>query len=68
MQTVHVRKNGLDIGTLRFRGVSGDTSSKTRQFHSNPKECVPKTTVRKIADRLSFGLTAGHEDEFEWKI
>ena len=39
---------------------------ESRRYQCSPKNCVPKSIVRKIADRLAFGLAAGHEGEYEW--
>ena len=39
-----------------------------RRYQCSPKNCVPKAVVRKIADRLAFGVSAGHEEDYEWHI
>ncbi len=68
MQKVEVSKNGVELGTVSFRGISqGETSGdEPRRFRCSPRDCVPKPIVRKIADRLAFGVVAGHEDDYEW--
>jgi hypothetical protein len=68
MHSVAVSQNGVEVGTVQFRGITSApaTTPKTRRFKCSPKECVPKGIVRKIADRLAFGITAGHEEDYEW--
>jgi hypothetical protein len=68
MHTVEVSQNGVDLGTVQFRGISGspDDAAPTRRYKCSPKACVPKSIAKKIADRLAFGVTAGHEDDYEW--
>ncbi len=68
MHMVEVSKNGVDVGTVSFRGIAqADRSvAEPRRFRCSPKHCVPKLIARKIADRLAFGVTAGHEDDYEW--
>ena len=68
MHMVEVSKNGIEVGTVRIRGISDSETpvAQRRRFRCNPKDCVPKLTVRKIADRLAFGVVAGQEDEFDW--
>ncbi len=68
MQMVEVSKNGIEVGTVSFRGIfKGETPPENRRrFRCSPKDCVPKLVVRKIADRLAFGVVAGHEDDYEW--
>lgn len=68
MHRVSVSQNGVELGTIQYRGVdvSPVVSPGTRLFKCTPKACVPKGVVRKIADRLAFGLTAGHEADYEW--
>jgi hypothetical protein len=68
MHSVSVSQNGVSLGTVQYRGikVSPVVTSGTRRFKCSPKACVPKGIVRKIADRLAFGITAGHEDDYEW--
>jgi hypothetical protein len=70
MQSVEVTKNGVDIGIVDFRGIlQGDAVAvEPRRFRCNPKDCVPKSVVKKIADRLAFGVIAGHEDDYEWHV
>ena len=68
MHQVEVSRNGVEVGTVYFRGIPladlGQT--ETRRYKCNPKNCVTKITARKIADRLAFGAVAGHEGDFEW--
>ena len=68
MHQVEVIRNGVEVGKVRFRGIvlAAAPSTKSRRYQCNPKDCVPKGIVRKIADRLAFGMTAGHEEEYEW--
>ena len=68
MRMVEVSKNGVGVGTVKFRGISQAESAaaEPRRYKCDPKDCVPKLVVRKIADRLAFGVTAGHEDDYEW--
>jgi hypothetical protein len=68
MHSVEVSQNGVDVGTVQFRGISGsrEDAAPTRRYKCNPKACVPKAIAKKIADRLAFGVTAGHEDDYEW--
>jgi hypothetical protein len=70
MHSVAIKQNGVDLGTIQFRGIKipVDTAEKTRRHYKcNPKHCVPKEVARKIADRLALGVTAGYEKEFEWR-
>jgi hypothetical protein len=69
MHSVSVSQNGVDLGTIKYRGITiaPAVSPGTRQFRCDPKKCVPKGIIRKIADRLAFGITAGHEDDYEWR-
>jgi len=68
MHTIAVSRNGVEIGTLLLRGLAKaeEVVSGSRRYKCQPKDCVPKKIVRKIADRITFGVTAGHEDDFEW--
>jgi hypothetical protein len=68
MHRVSVSQNGVELGTVQYRGIvtSPVISPGTRRFKCTPKAAVPKAIVRKIADRLAFGITAGHEDDYEW--
>ena len=68
MHSVAVSQNGVALGTVQFRGIviTPAAASESRLFRCSPKACVPKGIVRKIADRLTFGITAGHEDDYEW--
>lgn len=68
MHSVAISQNGVELGTVQFRGIaiSPAIASAKRRFKCSPKECVPKGIVRKIADRLTFGVTAGHEGDYEW--
>jgi hypothetical protein len=68
MHQVDILRNGVEIGKVRFRGIAEaeKASPETRLFQCSPKNCVPKAVVRKIADRLAFGVSAGHEGNFEW--
>jgi hypothetical protein len=68
MHQVEVTRNGVDVGKVRFRGITRAEAPATesRRYQCSPKDCVPKVIVRKIADRLAFGVSAGHEDEYEW--
>jgi hypothetical protein len=70
MHRVAISQNGAEVGTIQYRGIgtSPVVSPGTRQFRCSPKACVPKGIIRKIADRLAFGLTAGHEENYEWHI
>jgi hypothetical protein len=69
MHSVSVSQNGITVGTIKYRGIiaSPAVSTGVRRFKCSPKACVPKGIVRKIADRLAFGITAGHEDVYEWQ-
>jgi hypothetical protein len=68
MHQVEVSRNGEELGTVRFRGIAQSQAPKTesRLYKCSPKNCVPKDIARKIADRLAFGVAAGHEGEYEW--
>jgi hypothetical protein len=68
MYQVEVSRNGVELGTVRFRGIVQAETPKieSRRYQCSPKNCVPKTIARKIADRLAFGVAAGHEDDYEW--
>jgi hypothetical protein len=68
MHLVEVSKNGVELGTVRFRGIPTAPAEPTqkRRYKCAPKDCVPKLIARKIADRLAFGVTAGHEEDYEW--
>ncbi|HEY2826699.1 MAG TPA: hypothetical protein VGJ04_03790 [Pirellulales bacterium] len=68
MHLVEVSRNGVEVGTVRFRGIAVAEAPKTesRRYKCTPKNCVPKDIARKIADRLTFGVAAGHEGEYEW--
>jgi hypothetical protein len=68
MRSVEVTKNGIGIGTVSFRGIVEGAAAVTerRRFRCSPKDCIPKSVVKKIADRLAFGVIAGHEDDYEW--
>jgi hypothetical protein len=68
MHQVEVSRNGVELGTVRFRGIVQDQTPRTesRRYKCSPKNCVPKNIARKIADRLTFGVAAGHEGEYEW--
>ncbi len=70
MHTVEVSQNGVGIGTVQFRGILPNkvADAPSRRFKCTPKACVPKPIVQKIADRLAFGVTAGHEDDYEWHV
>jgi hypothetical protein len=70
MKNVAVRQNGVDLGTVQFRGLSpadGTEPKERRRYKCNPKACVPKDIARKIADRIAAGVTAGYEKDFEWR-
>ena len=68
MHQVEVSRNGVGVGTVRFRGIvlAKAPQTESRRYKCSPKDCVPKSIVRKIADRLTFGLAAGHEGDYEW--
>jgi hypothetical protein len=68
MHLVEVSKNGVELGKVRFRGIveAAAPQLESRRYQCSPKDCVPKSVVRKIADRLAFGVVAGHEDDYEW--
>jgi len=68
MHTIEVSRGGVEIGTVQFRGIATNPLGKTakRHYRCRPTACVPKEVARKIADRLAFGVTAGHEGDFEW--
>jgi hypothetical protein len=68
MHQVEISRNGEEVGTVRFRGIQQSPAPKTesRLYNCKPKNCVPKAIARKIADRLAFGVAAGHEGEYEW--
>ncbi|HZZ28554.1 MAG TPA: hypothetical protein VFE46_11175 [Pirellulales bacterium] len=68
MHQVEVIRNGVEVGRVRFRGITKPETPalETRRYQCSPKNCVPKDIVRKIADRLAFGLAAGHEGDYEW--
>jgi hypothetical protein len=67
MHSVSVSQNGVALGTVQYRGINvSPVTSGLRQFKCSPKACIPKGIVRKIADRLAFGITAGHEADYEW--
>jgi len=68
MHNVEVSKHGVDLGRVSFRGIEqGDvTLLEPRRFRCSPKDCVPKSVVKKIADRLAFGVIAGQEDSYDW--
>jgi hypothetical protein len=70
MHSVAVSQNGVGLGTVQYRGIKTTpvVSAETRRFKCSPKGCVPKGIIRKIADRLAFGITAGHEEDYEWHI
>lgn len=68
MHMVEVSKNGVEVGKVRFRGIpeANVPAVMTRRYKCFPKDCVTKAVARKIADRLAFGVTAGHVDDLEW--
>jgi hypothetical protein len=68
MHQVDILRNGVEIGKVRFRGIEKvkTPTSETRRYQCTPKDCVPRVIVRKIADRLAFGVSAGHEADYEW--
>jgi hypothetical protein len=68
MHTVEVSQNGVEVGTVQFRGIAASPVDKMakRHYRCRPNACVPKSIARRIADRLAFGVTAGHEDDYEW--
>lgn len=68
MLQVEVARNGAEVGTVRFRGIEKNETPKveSRLYKCDPKNCIPKDIARKIADRLAFGVVAGHEGDFEW--
>jgi len=68
MHTIEVSRGGIEIGTVQFRGIATDPLAKPtkRHYRCRPTACLPKAVARKIADRLAFGVTAGHEGDFEW--
>ena len=70
MHVVEVSTNGAAVGTIHFRGIlqEGDKSSERRRYKCSPKACVPRDVVKKIADGLSAGSSAGHEDVYAWRI
>ncbi len=70
MHSVEVSHNGVELGTVQFRGITPNRNADapSRRFKCTPKACVPKVIVKKIADRLAFGVTAGHEDDYEWHV
>ena len=69
MHVVEVSTNGVAVGTIRFRGIvpTAEKRSEKRRYQCSPKECVPRSIAKKIADRISEGLGAGHEDVFAWR-
>jgi hypothetical protein len=70
MHQVDILRNGVEIGKVRFRGIAlaEAPAPHARRYQCSPKDCVPKAVVRKIADRLAFGVSAGHEEDYEWHI
>ena len=66
MHMVEVSQDGVELGTIRFRGLSKPPvgAAPRRRYKCTPKDCVPKLIARKIADRLAFGITAGHEEAY----
>jgi hypothetical protein len=68
MHMVEVSQNGVDLGKIRFRGIAAvpEGAVQRRRYKCIPKDCVPKLIARKIADRLAFGVTAGHEEDYAW--
>jgi hypothetical protein len=68
MHKVEIIRNGVEVGKVRFRGIAVAPAlvEQSRRYQCSPKNCIPKSIVRKIADRLAFGLAAGHEGEYEW--
>jgi hypothetical protein len=68
MHQVDILRNGVEVGIVRFRGITQAESQEqeSRRYQCSPKNCVPKAVARKIADRLAFGVIAGHEEDFEW--
>ncbi|HTQ40907.1 MAG TPA: hypothetical protein VMJ32_17950 [Pirellulales bacterium] len=68
MHQVDVSRNGVEVGTVRFRGLAlaEQPQTESRRYQCRPKNCVPKNIAKKIADRLTFGVAAGHEGEYEW--
>ncbi|HEY2762235.1 MAG TPA: hypothetical protein VGI75_15860 [Pirellulales bacterium] len=69
MHMVEVSQDGVELGTIRFRGISNLPTGEApkRRYKCTPKDCVPKLIARKIADRLAFGITAGHEEAYAWR-
>jgi hypothetical protein len=69
MHMVEVSQNGVELGTIRFRGISGAPAGEPqrRKYKCTPKDCVPKLIARKIADRLAFGVTAGSVEAYAWQ-
>jgi hypothetical protein len=67
VHTIEVSLSGIDIGTVQFRGIATDSLGKPakRHYRCRPKACT-KEIARKIADRLAFGVSAGHEGNYEW--
>jgi hypothetical protein len=68
MHLVDVIQNGVEVGKIRFRGIGKPEApaSERRRYQCSPKNSVPKDIVRKIADRLAFGVAAGNEGDYVW--
>ena len=68
MHVVEVSTNGVTVGTIRFRGITPVAGKPSeRQFKCTPKTFLPKSIVKRIADRLSAGSSAGNEDAYAWR-
>ena len=68
MHKIEISREGIEVGTVQFRGISDNPLDKSgkRHYRCRPTACIPKAIARKIADRLAFGVTAGHEENYEW--
>ena len=69
MHVVEVSTNGTAVGTISYLGIERVPGgpAETRRFKCSPKKCVPKSVVKRIADSLSGGSSAGHEDVYDWR-
>jgi len=68
MHVVEVTKDGVAVGTVRFRGItSAPDKSTERRFKCTPKDCIPRSVVRGIANGLSSGSSSGNEDVYAWR-
>ena len=75
MRTVEITKNGVELGSVSFRGIAASqpmaeaaasTSKEKRLYRCSPSACVSKDVARRIADSLSGGSVGGREDDYEW--